>query len=97
MAVSLTADAAVLRRSVRHTGRARRLVALLLVTPLLLYVAVLFIVPLGAILARAVYDPDMANLAPRTLAALSGWDGQAVPDEAMFAAMAADLKSAQAN
>ena len=66
-------------------------------TPLLLYVAVLFIVPLGAILARAVYDPDMANLAPRTLAALSGWDGQAVPDEAAFAAMAADLKSAQAN
>ncbi len=97
MAVSLTADVAVLRRSVRRTGRARRLVALLLVAPLLLYVAVLFIVPLGAILARAVYDPDMATLAPRTLAALSGWDGQAVPDEAVFAAMAADLKSAQAN
>ena len=90
-------DSAALGDQVRRAGRARRTMALLLVTPLLLYVAVIFIVPLGAILARAVYDPDMATLAPRTAAVLSGWDGQSVPDEAAFAAMAADLKAAQAN
>ncbi len=89
------APGGTLRARLRRAERARRLSAFLLVAPLLLYVAVLFIVPIGAMLYRAVYDPDMANLAPQTAAALAGWDGAALPEEPAFAAMAADLKAAQ--
>ena len=67
----------------------------MLVAPLLLYILVIFIVPIGTMLYRAVYDPDVARLAPQTVAALAGWDGKDVPDEPVFAAMAADLKAAQ--
>jgi putative spermidine/putrescine transport system permease protein len=81
----------------RRADRARRLTAFLLVAPLLLYVLVIFILPIGTMLYRAVYDPDMANLAPRTVAALQDWDGKDVPGEPVFAAMAADMKAAQAN
>ncbi len=89
--------AAPLKAQLRRAERARRMTALLLVAPLLLYVFVVFIAPLGMMLTRAVYDPDMAALAPQTVAALAGWDGANMPDEAVFAAMAADLKAAQAN
>ena len=85
-----------LRTRLRRAERAKRLSALMLVAPLLLYILVIFIVPIGTMLYRAVYDPDVAKLAPQTVAALAGWDGKDVPDEAVFAAMAADLKAAQA-
>lgn len=80
----------------RRADRARRFTAFLLVAPLLLYVLVIFILPIGAMLYRAVYDPDMAKLAPQTIAALADWDGQALPEEPAYAAMAADMKAAGA-
>ena len=86
-----------LKARLRRADRAKRVSAALLVAPLLLYVLVLFILPIGTMLYRAVYDPDMANLAPRSVAALAGWDGKDLPGEPVFAAMAADLKTAQAN
>ena len=91
------AAAAPLKVRLRRAERAKRLTAVLLVAPLLLYVFVVCIAPLGMMLTRAVYDPDMAALAPQTVAALAGWDGSGAPDETAFAAMAADLKAAQAN
>ena len=87
--------AASLRNRLRRSDRARRLTAFLLVAPLLLYVVITFIVPIGAMLYRAVYDPDMANMAPQTIAALADWDGKSVPGEKVFAAMAADIKVAE--
>jgi putative spermidine/putrescine transport system permease protein len=86
-----------LRVRLRRADRARRFRAFLLVAPLLLYIAVIFILPIGLMLVRAVYDPDIAQVAPQTLAALSTWDGTSVPDEPVFAALAADMKIAQSN
>ncbi len=48
-------------------------------------------------LVRAIYDPDLERLVPRTAATLEAWNGREVPDESAFAAMAADLKIARAN
>jgi len=79
----------------RRADRARRLMALVLVAPSLLYIVILFVAPIGLLLCRAAYDPDMSRLAPLATAALARWDGRALPDEPVFAAMAADLKSAQ--
>lgn len=86
-----------LRTRLRRAERARRLRALLLVSPLLLYILLIFILPIGLMLTRAVYDPDMSQVIPQTIAALHGWDGVSVPDEPVFTALAADMKIAQSN
>jgi putative spermidine/putrescine transport system permease protein len=71
--------------------------ALMLVAPLFLFVSLAFVMPISLMLYRAIWDPDVADLAPRTVAALKEWGGKDVPDEPVYAAMAADLKDAQSN
>jgi putative spermidine/putrescine transport system permease protein len=69
--------------------------ALLLVAPLFLALLIGFVAPIGGFLWRAVADEEVAAVLPRTLGALSGWDGGVVPDAA-FAALGADLREARA-
>jgi putative spermidine/putrescine transport system permease protein len=67
-----------------------------LVAPLLLFLLAVFVAPIGAFLLRAVQERDVAPVLPRTVAALSGWDGAALPGDAAFAALAEDLREARA-
>ncbi len=67
-----------------------------LVAPLLLFLLAVFVAPIGAFLLRAVQEQDVAPVLPRTVAALSGWDGAALPGDAAFAALAEDLREARA-
>jgi len=64
----------------------RRLRAALLTAPLLLFVAVTFLAPLALMLVRSVYQPEVAEALPETLAALADWDGKELPGEAVFRA-----------
>ncbi|KGC70400.1 binding--dependent transport system inner membrane component family protein [Burkholderia pseudomallei] len=65
--------------------------ALLLVAPLAIFLLLVFVVPIGALLTRAVQNPEIAMALPRTVAALSNWDRKAAPADAAYAALAADL------
>ena len=67
-----------------------------LIAPLLLFVVVSFILPLGMILVNSIYDPVIPNGLPRTVSALETWDGAPtqVPPEHVYAALAQDLKQA---
>lgn len=71
--------------------RRKRLRAMALTLPLLLFLAVTFLVPLGALLVRAVENPEVAGTLGRTGAALSGWDRNTVPPVGAYAALLADL------
>lgn len=88
------ADARTLRRRLRRAERRRRIEAVCLVVPLLAFLAVTFFVPIGGMLWRSVEDREVARALPRTLDALSGWDGSGLPDEAAFRALAAELPAA---
>lgn len=68
----------------------------LLTAPLLLFLLVTFVAPIGAFLWRGVTDSEVAPVLPRTVAALASWDGEATPDEPAFAALVADLREARA-
>lgn len=69
-----------------------------LILPLLLFVLVTFALPVIFLLTRAVYDPSIAEALPRTAATLQKWDGKDLPDEAAYAALAADFQGvAQSN
>ncbi len=76
--------------------RRTQLRALALVAPLVIYIGVTFIAPLGTMLTRSVYDPVVADVLPETLELLEHWDGRTLPSEAVFAAAAAEIKRAAA-
>ncbi|PBB23351.1 MULTISPECIES: ABC transporter permease [unclassified Mesorhizobium] len=73
-----------------------RLRSLALAAPLLLLLALSFGIPIVLLLSRAVYDPTIADALPRTSVALAGWNGQGLPADAAFTALAADLSESQA-
>ncbi len=64
----------------------------MLVLPLLLFMLVIFILPIGRMIFNAVHDDTLLTRMPRTMAALKEWDGRDLPDEAVYAALAGDLK-----
>jgi len=77
----------------RRVERRKRLRAIALTLPLLIFLAVTFLVPLGALLVRAVENPEVAGTLGRTGQALAGWDRQAAPPDAAYAALLADLSA----
>ncbi len=90
-------DAAALKRRLRRVDRSRKLKSVALVLPLFLFILLTFAVPIGALMVRAVDNPEIAANLPRALTALETWDGQGLPDETIYAALVADLQEAQAN
>jgi putative spermidine/putrescine transport system permease protein len=74
----------------RRTNR----LAALLIAPLLLLILGSFLLPVGVTLLRAVQDDEVSATLPDTAAALRAWDGQGLPEEAAFAALARELGAA---
>jgi len=88
----LTADGVPLKTKLRSATRMSRVRAFLLVAPLLLFITVSFIVPIADMLYRSADNPRLSWLFPETLAALEHWDGENLPGERAFAALAKELK-----
>ncbi|BBB28397.1 ABC transporter permease [Neptunomonas japonica] len=78
----------------RKMQRRRKLIAFAFVTPLLIFVMIAFIAPIGTMLYRSVYHPTVAQLIPDTLEALSSWDekGDNRPDDAVLNRFAVELQ-----
>lgn len=83
-----------LAAAVRRADRPARRAAFRLAAPALLFLLLTFVAPLAALLATAADNPELRSVLPRTVAALAGWNGADVPDEPVFAALAADLRIA---
>ncbi|MEQ8347033.1 MAG: ABC transporter permease [Sneathiellaceae bacterium] len=91
----VTADGVPLKVSLRRAERRRKLTAVLLVAPLLIFILVTFVLPIADMMWRSVDNPLVAGTLPRTVQALEGWDGSGLPEEPVYAALAADLAAAQ--
>lgn len=89
-------DGLPLRIKLQRIERARKLRAFALVLPLLLFILIGFVLPIARMMFNAVHDDGLLVLMPRTMAALNGWGGKDLPDEAVYAALAGDLKQAWA-
>ena len=76
-------------------GRRARLRAAGLALPLVAFIGATFVVPLGTMLVRSVYDPVVADALPDTLERLRDWDGSGVPTEAVYEAAARELLAAR--
>jgi putative spermidine/putrescine transport system permease protein len=90
-----TADGHPLKQALARAEARSRRRAFLLVLPLLLFVLVTFVVPIGQMLWRSVHNDAF----PRNMPNLTVWFEATAPgtepDEAAFAALAADLKLAR--
>ncbi|MCY3762583.1 MAG: ABC transporter permease [Gemmatimonadetes bacterium] len=84
--VEITIDYSNLRPRLRAAG---------LVLPLLAFIALTFLAPLGNMLVRSVYDPVVSDALPRTLDLLRQWDGKGTPGEAVYEAAARELVKAR--
>ncbi|MFQ6754870.1 ABC transporter permease [Cereibacter sphaeroides] len=89
-----TADGRPLKSALaRAQARARRR-AFLLVLPLLLFVVVTFIVPIGQMLHRSIHNDGFAANMPQLTQWFAETEPGTEPDETAYAALAADLKAA---
>jgi putative spermidine/putrescine transport system permease protein len=86
-------ERAALRRRLRRSERVRRLEAALLLAPLLLYLLVFFLLPIAGMLWRSVANPELREIMPRTADAIGAWRGEGLPDEAVFATFAEELRT----
>ncbi|MDP9126148.1 MAG: ABC transporter permease [Pseudomonadota bacterium] len=62
-----------------------------LTLPLLVFLLLTFLVPIAALLERAVENPEVARALPRTVVVLQDWKRADVPRPEAFAAIVADL------
>ncbi|MFA7436695.1 ABC transporter permease [Castellaniella sp.] len=83
-------SAALLASTLREKRRVRRR-AIFLIAPLMLFLLILFIVPIGTLLVRAMANPEVVAGLPQTVRALAQWDRQSPVPEAGFNALAHDL------
>ena len=73
--------------------RSARLRAAALTLPLIGFVGVTFIAPLGWMLVRSFHEPQVAEALPRTLSLLEGWNGLSVPGGEVFRTLALEIRA----
>ena len=86
-------DPRALHRALARAERQRKRRAFSLTLPLLLFLALTFLVPIVVLLKRAVENPEVANALPRTAAAVDSWNREGTPPAEAYAALARDLAS----
>jgi len=88
----LTSDGIPLEKSLKKAERVNKIKAFLLVAPLLLFLIITYISPIGDMLTRSVDDKMITNMLPKTFKAMEKWDGQELPPEEVFASFLSDYK-----
>jgi len=89
----LAADGTPLKRSLARALRMQKIRALLLIAPLLAFVLITFVTPIGQMLFRSVENDLVADTLPLTVAALADWDASTgeLPEEHVFDALVRDM------
>ncbi len=80
-----------LRQALARAESRRKWRAFALTLPLLVFLLLTLLVPIAALLQRAVENPEVANALPATMRALDGWDRKDAPGSLAYAALMQDL------
>ena len=89
----LAADGTPLKRSLARSLRVQKMRAMALIAPLLIFVLISFIFPIGKMLFKSVQNDIVEQTLPLTVQQLNLWDATTgeLPDEALYAAFVADM------
>ena len=97
-AIPLNAGAdPTLKQRLKHAERINRWKAQALIAPLVLFLLLVFLVPIVALLYKSVGNPEVVGGMPRTVAAIASWDGRGLPAEPVYKAASEDLAEARKN
>ncbi|MEL6996909.1 MAG: ABC transporter permease [Pseudomonadota bacterium] len=91
----MAADGTPLKARLAKAMFVSRVRAFGLVAPLLAFISLFFFLPIVVLLFQGVYNDQFAEGMPRTTELIGDWDGQDLPDEALYAAVVADIKQAR--
>ncbi|WP_053151305.1 ABC transporter permease [Pseudomonas sp. P97.38] len=86
-----------LKQRLKRAERVNRWKAQALIAPLVLFLLLVFLVPIVALLFKSVSNPEVVGAMPRTVAAISTWDGRGLPGEPVYKAASEDLAEARKN
>ena len=89
--VMRAADGTPLKQALARATRMNKVRAFLLTIPLLAFITVTFVLPIGMMLFRSIDMPEVSKAFPRTLAILEKWDGVGTPGEDVYASLAAEM------
>ncbi|WP_119166488.1 ABC transporter permease [Algihabitans albus] len=93
-----TADGTPLKQALGRVEFRAKTRAFLLVAPLLVFLSITFLFPIGQMLFRSLHDPLVSGVLPNTLATLEDWSAEdGLPPEEAFAALAQELALAREN
>ncbi len=89
----LAADGRPLKASLNRALRRSKMRAMLLIAPLLLFITITFVVPIGQMLFRSVENQIVSEVLPRTTQELATWDAATgeTPDAPVFSALLKDM------
>ena len=87
----LTTDGIPLEVSLKKAERKNKIKAFLLVAPLLFFLFITYIFPIGDMLTRSIDDREVTNWLPKTFKAMENWDGKDLPEEEVFEAFYFDF------
>ena len=89
----LTTDGIPLKVSLKKTERKNKIRAFLLVSPLLLFIIVTFVIPIGDMLTRSIDDSQVNSVYGNTFEEYKKWDKEkdTLPPEAVYKALFEDI------
>jgi putative spermidine/putrescine transport system permease protein len=91
----LTADGVPLKLKLARTTRAAKRRAFMLTLPLVLFVLISFVFPIGEMLVRSFHNPIGRQVVPAFAEAIQAWDGKGLPSEHVFEVFVKDLARAR--
>ena len=86
-----------LKQRLARAERVNRFKAQALIAPLVIFLLLVFLVPIAALLFKSVNNPEVVNALPTTIVEVQKWDGKGLPPEAAYVALSRDLADARKN
>lgn len=90
-------DTESLKAKLHRAERINRLKSFGLILPLIIFLVVVFLVPLVVMLKKSIDNPEVAALLPTTVTAMTDWNGRGLPPEDIYKALAKDIETANNN
>ena len=93
--LTLTEDGIPLKQKLAKTTALQRRRAFLLTMPLVLFLVISFVIPIGQMLFSSVHNDKVSAVVPTFAEAIIQWDGEGLPPEEIFEIFVKDLAKAK--
>ncbi|UOK39236.1 ABC transporter permease [Pseudomonas palleroniana] len=95
--MAIAIPSTTLKQRLARAERLNRWKAQALIAPLVLFLLLVFLVPIIALLYKSVGNEEVVGGLPRTVVAVKAWDGRGLPGEPVYQALSEDLGEARKN